>query len=602
MAERKTGDGRTVVSGTAKMTPSEAFVETMVANGVTDIFGIMGSAFMDAMDIFAPAGIRLVPVVHEQGAAHMADGYARVSGRHGVVIGQNGPGISNCVTAIAAAFWAHSPVVMITPEAGTMGTGLGGFQEANQLPMFQEFTKYQAHVNNPKRMAEYTARAFDRAHAELGPTQLNIPRDFFYGEIETEIPEPQRLDRGPGGEKSLAQAAELLASAEFPVIISGGGVVMSDGVEEAKALAERLGAPVVNSYQHNDSFPASHPQWCGPLGYQGSKAAMKLISQADVVIALGTRLGPFGTLPQHGMDYWPKNAKIIQIDADHKMLGLVKKITVGICGDAKAAAAALTERLADRTLACDATRGERADRTKAEKDAWEEELSAWTHEKDPYSLDMIAQQEQEEGNWLHPRQVLRELEKAMPPRVMVSTDIGNINSVAHSYLRFEEPRSFFAPMSFGNCGYALPTIIGAKAAAMDRPAVAYAGDGAWGMSMGEIMTAVRHDIPVTAVVFHNRQWGAEKKNQVDFYDRRFVAGELESESFAGIAQAMGADGVVVDKLEDVGPALRKAVDAQMNEGRTTVIEIMCTRELGDPFRRDALSKPVRFLEKYQDYV
>ncbi|MER6877692.1 thiamine pyrophosphate-binding protein, partial [Amycolatopsis sp. NPDC000673] len=152
MAERKTGDGRTVVSGPAKMTPSEAFVETMVANGVTDIFGIMGSAFMDAMDIFAPAGIRLVPVVHEQGAAHMADGYARVSGRHGVVIGQNGPGISNCVTAIAAAFWAHSPVVMITPEAGTMGTGLGGFQEANQLPMFQEFTKYQAHVNNPKRM------------------------------------------------------------------------------------------------------------------------------------------------------------------------------------------------------------------------------------------------------------------------------------------------------------------------------------------------------------------------------------------------------------------------------------------------------------------
>lgn len=585
-----------------KMTPSEAFVETMVANGVTDIFGIMGSAFMDAMDIFAPAGIRLVPVVHEQGAAHMADGYARVSGRHGVVIGQNGPGISNCVTAVAAAFWAHSPVVMITPEAGTMGIGLGGFQEANQLPMFQEFTKYQAHVNNPKRMAELTARAFDRAMSELGPTQLNIPRDHFYGEVETEVPQPMRVDRGAGGEKSLAEAAELLAAAEFPVIISGGGVVMADGVEECKALAERIGAPVVNSYQHNDSFPASHPQWCGPLGYQGSKAAMKLIARADVVVALGTRLGPFGTLPQHGMDYWPKNAKIIQIDADHKMLGLVKRITVGICGDAKATATALLDRLQDTKLACDATREQRAAETAAEKEAWEAELAEWTHEKDPYSLDMIAEQDSEEGNWLHPRQVLRELERAMPERVMVSTDIGNINSVAHSYLRFEEPRSFFAPMSFGNCGYALPTIIGAKAAAMDRPAVAYAGDGAWGMSMGEIMTAVRHDIPVTAVVFHNRQWGAEKKNQVDFYDRRFVAGELESESFAGIARAMGADGIVVDSLDEVGPALQRAVEAQMNEGRTTVIEIMCTRELGDPFRRDALSKPVRFLEKYQDYV
>lgn len=586
----------------ARMTPSEAFVETLVANGVTDIFGIMGSAFMDAMDIFAPAGIRLIPVVHEQGAAHMADGYARATGKHGVVIGQNGPGISNCVTAIAAAYWAHSPVVIITPETGTLGQGLGGFQEANQLPMFREFVKYQGHVNNPARMAEYTARCFDRALSEIGPTQLNIPRDYFYGDIDVEIPQPARLDRGPGGEKTLQEAAQLLAQAEFPVIVAGGGVVMADGVAECQALAERLGAPVVNSYQHNDSFPASHPLWCGPLGYQGSKAGMKLIAKADVVVALGSRLGPFGTLPQHGMDYWPTKAKIIQIDADHKMLGLVKKISVGICGDAKAAAVALSNLLAGKTLACDATKTARAAEIADEKKAWEAELDEWIHEKDDFSLDMIEEAKREAGNWLHPRQVLRELEKAMPKDVMVSTDIGNINSVAHSYLRFERPRSFFAPMSFGNCGYALPTMIGAKTAAPERPAVAYAGDGAWAMSMTEIMTAVRHDIPVTGVVFHNRQWGAEKKNQVDFYNRRFVAGELESESFAGIAQAMGAEGIVVDKLEDVGPALEKAIDLQMNARKTCVIEIMCTRELGDPFRRDALSKPVRYLEKYQDYV
>ncbi|MGE0802931.1 MAG: sulfoacetaldehyde acetyltransferase [Lautropia sp.] len=595
-------DRRTVVAGVQKMTPSEAFVETLVANGVTDIFGIMGSAFMDAMDIFAPAGIRLIPVVHEQGGAHMADGYARVSGRHGVVIGQNGPGISNCVTAIAAAYWAHSPVVIVTPETGTMGMGLGGFQEANQLPMFQEFTKYQGHVNNPKRMAEYTARCFDRAISEMGPTQLNIPRDYFYGEIQCEIPKPMRVERGAGGENSLNAAVDLLATAKFPVILAGGGVVMGDAVEETKALAERLGAPVANGYLRNDSFPASHPLWAGPLGYQGSKAAMKLISQADVVLALGSRMGPFGTLPQHGMDYWPKGAKIIQVEADHTNLGLVKKITVGIHGDAKAVAKALLARLADKKLACDGTKAERAKQVAAEKAAWEKELDSWTHERDPYSLDMIEEAKNEKGSWLHPRQVLRELERAMPPRAMVSTDIGNINAVANSYLRFEEPRSFFAPMSFGNCGYSLPTMIGAKLAAPDRPAIAYAGDGAWGMSMVEIMTSVRHDIPVTAVVFHNRQWGAEKKNQVDFYNRRFVAGELESQSFAGIARAMGAEGVTVDKLEDVGPALKKAVDAQMNQRKTTVIEVMCTRELGDPFRRDALSKPVRFLEKYKDFV
>jgi len=597
---------RTVVQGMQKMTPSEAFVETLVAQGVDTMFGIMGSAFMDAMDIFAPAGIRLIPVVHEQGGGHMADGYARASGRHGVIIGQNGPGISNAVTAIAAAYWAHSPVVVITPETGTMTLGLGGFQEAAQLPMFKEFTKYQAHVNNNKRMAEFTARAFDRAMLEMGPTQLNIPRDLFYGEIQCEIPKPIRVERGAGGEAALNEAADLIANAKNPVLIAGGGVVMGDAFKEAIALAERIGCPVVNSYQHNDSFPASHPQWCGPLGYQGSKAGMRLLSQADVVIALGTRLGPFGTLPQYGMDYWPKNAKLVQIDADAKMLGLVKKVDVGICGDAKAAALALLGRLANRKLACDATKAERAARTKAEKDAWEQELGQWTHERDAYSLDVIEEAKGEKpfsgGQWLHPRQVLRELERAMPAHVMVSTDIGNINSIAHSYLRFEEPRSFFAPMSFGNCGYALPTVIGAKVARPDRPAISYAGDGAWGMSMGEIMTCVRHGIPVTAVVFHNRQWGAEKKNQVDFYNRRFVAGELDNPSFAGIGKAMGAEGIVVDKLDDVGAALKRAVDLQMNGGKTCVIEIMCTRELGDPFRRDALSKPVRLLEKYRDYV
>jgi sulfoacetaldehyde acetyltransferase len=597
---------RSITSGVQKMTPSEAFVETMVANGVTHLFGIMGSAFMDAMDIFAPAGITLIPVVHEQGAAHMADGYARASGRHGVVIGQNGPGISNCVTAIAAAYWAHSPVVIVTPETGTMGMGLGGFQEANQLPMFQEFTKYQGHVCNPKRMAEFTARCFDRAMSDMGPTQLNIPRDYFYGEIQCEIPKPMRVERGAGGERSLNDAVELLAQAKFPVILSGGGVVMGDAVEECKALAERLGAPVAVGYLRNDAFPASHPLWAGPLGYQGSKAAMRLIAQADVVLALGSRMGPFGTLPQHGLDYWPKNAKIIQVEADHHNLGLVKKIHVGIHGDAKAVAKALAERLATKALACDTSKAQRAATINSEKEAWEKELTEWTHERDPYSLDMIEEAKGEKplsgGQYLHPRQVLRELEKAMPPRAMVSTDIGNINAVSNSYLRFEEPRSFFAPMSFGNCGYSLPTMIGAKLGAPDRPAIAYAGDGAWAMSMVEIMTCVRHDIPVTAVVFHNRQWGAEKKNQVDFYGRRFVAGELESESFAGIAKAMGAEGIIVDKLEDVGTALKKAVELQMKQRKTCVIEVMCTRELGDPFRRDALSKPVRFLDKYKDYV
>jgi sulfoacetaldehyde acetyltransferase len=579
-----------------RMTPSEALVETLVANGVTHVFGIVGSAFMDALDIFPAAGIRFVPVAHEQGAAHMADGYARVTGRHGVCIAQNGPGITNFVTGIAAAYWAHSPVVFITPETGSLSLGLGGFQETEQLPIFSKITKYQGHVNNPARMAEIAARCFDRAMLEMGPAQLNIPRDFFYGDIQGTIPAPIRIGRGPGDSAALDAAAELLASAKFPVILAGGGVIMSEGTAEAVALAERIDAPVCTSYLHNDAFPASHRLWTGPLGYQGSKAAMKLIARADVVLALGTRLGPFGTLPQYGLDYWPAGAKIIQVDADARMLGLVKPISVGIHGDARAAAAALLTRLNSRENVQSNNRSERLATIAAERATWEAELEGWSHERDPYSLEVAA-----DSPYMHPRQVLRELEKAMPADAMVSTDIGNICSVSNSYLRFDQPRSMFAAMSFGNCGYAFPVICGAKFAAPERPAIAYVGDGAWGISFNELLTCVREKLGVTVVVFNNGQWGAEKKNHVDFYSQRFQGVELDSPSWAEVARAFGCDGIRVERLGDVGPALRAAVAAQA-AGRTTVIELMVTKELGDPFRRDALSKPVRHLAKYRDYT
>jgi len=587
---------RQVVRGKVKMTPSEALVETMVAQGVTDVFGIVGSAYMDALDIFPAAGIRFIPTAHEQGAVHMADGYSRVSGRHGVCIAQNGPGVTNFVTGVAAAYWAHSPVVVITPETGSNTLGLGGFQETEQLPIFSKITKYQGHVNNKGRMAEITARAFDRAMLEMGPAQLNIPRDFFYGDIECEIPQPIRIGRGAGDEAALDRAAELVAKAKFPVILAGGGVIMAEGAKEAIALAELLHAPVAESYLHNDAFPASHPLWVGPLGYQGSKAAMKLIAKADVVLALGTRLGPFGTLPQYGMDYWPKNAQIVQIDADPRMLGLVKPISVGINGDARAAAAALVQRLKGKSLACQQNKAERDKAIRDEKSAWEKELEQWTHETDPYSVEIA-----KGVKAMHPREMLRALERAMPKGAMVSTDIGNICSVSNSYLRFDEPRSMLAAMSFGNCGYAFPVACGAKVARPDRPAIAYVGDGAWGISLNEMLTCAREKIGVTVVVFNNGQWGAEKKNHVDFYNRRYQGVELENPSWAAVARSFGCEGVTIDKVSDVGDALAESVKRQ-SEGKATIVEMMVTKELGDPFRRDALSKPVRHLDKYKSYV
>jgi len=571
------------------MSNSEAFVETLRGHKVNTVFGIVGSAFMDALDIFEPAGMRFISVQHEQGAAHMADGYSRVTNKHGVCIAQNGPGISNFVTGVAAAYWAHSPVVVITPEAGTLTKGWGGFQELDQLPVFETITKFQAHVNNPKRISELPAQALDLALFERGPVQINIPRDFFYGEDDFQIRLPKNMARSAGSASALEHAADLIANASNPVILAGGGVCMSDGIGETAALAEFLGAPVATTYLHNDSFPHDHPLACGSLGYQGSKAAMNAMNGADVVIALGTRLSPFGTLPQYGYDYWPKSAKVVQVDIDHRRLGLVKPVDVAVHGCARLAATELLTLLQSRTVSCQSTTDTRAAQLTTTKIAWEAELNTWT--ETATSAD----------GKMRPRAALRELEKAMPEDVIVSTDIGNVCSVSNSYLRFKKGKSFLAAMTYGNCGYALPAAIGAKVGAPHRPVVAYSGDGAWGMSMNEILTCIREDIPVTGVVFHNGQWGAEKKNQVLWFGDRYVGTQLKNPSFADVARSMGAEGITVNSVEEVGPALKRAIALQMNENKTCVIEVMISKELGDPFRRDAMKLPQRHLEKYQPF-
>jgi len=599
-AKKYSFDATTATAGTdgaplgvpTHMMASEAFVEAMVAQGVTDIFGIVGSAFMDALDIFPEAGIRFISVQHEQNAGHMADGYSRISGKHGVCIAQNGPGITNFVTPIAAAYWAHSPVVCITPEAGTATKGLGGFQEADQLPIFSTITKYQGHVNNAMRMSEITSRAFDIAMNERGPTQLNIPRDFLYDEGKFTISKPNRIERSAGGPQSIAAATELIRNAKNPVILSGGGVVMGNAVEEVKALAEFLQVPVCTTYLHNDAFPSSHPLWCGPLGYLGHQTAMNTISEADLVLAIGTRLSPFGTLPQYGIDYWPKNAKIVQIECDPRRIGLVKAVDVGINGDCKLA----SQEILKQVQACEGVMAlgnveERMQKLTEVRNTWETTLNEMTNNQANFRPGKI-----------NPREALRELEKAMPSNAMVSTDIGNVCSTSNGYLRFDQSPSFLAAMTFGNCQYAFGAAMGAKLAAPERPAIAYVGDGAWGMSFNEVLTCIRENIPTIAVVFHNAQWGAEKKNQVLWFGDRYIGVNLENPwSYAAIARSMKAEGIMCDHVDQVGDALIQAVKNQQ-DGKTTVVELMFTRELGDPFRRDAMKLPRRYLAKYQKTI
>lgn len=567
------------------MTPSEALVETLVAHGVKDVFGIVGSAMLDTLDIFEPAGLRFIGVQHEQAAAHMADGYSRVSGKQGVCIAQNGPGVSNLVTGVAAAYWAHSPIVCITPEAATSTQGMGGFQEIEQLPFFEKITTYQAQVVRSDRIAEQAGRCLDLALAERGPTQLNLPRDLFYAEVDVEIPSPTALADPVGAPDAIARAADLIALASFPVILVGGGVVSGDAVNDVRALAELLSAPVVTQYLHNDAFPGSHPLMCGPIGYQGSKAAMAILSQADLVLAIGSRLGPFGKVMQYDFDYWPRAAKFVQIDLNHRVLGLTQRVDVPIWGGAKTCAVALRRELEgeNRTIVAQGNRAERLAEVTRQKEEWRSLLESWATEGAPGEI--------------HPRRALRELQKALPSDAMIATDVGNIASTASAYLEFEQSRSFFAAMSWGNCGFAFPTAIGAKVAAPDRPAIAIVGDGAWGMSMHEVLTCLREKIPVTAVVFNNRQWGAEKRNQMDFYAERYVGTILDNPSFAEIAKAMGSSAVRIARIDEIGEALREAARAS----GVTVIEIPVTRDLVEPFRRDALKRPVRKLPKYKDY-
>jgi sulfoacetaldehyde acetyltransferase len=567
----------------AKMTPSEALVETLVAEGIKNVFGIVGSAYMDALDLFPTAGIRFISVAHEQAAAHAADGYARVTGRPQVCIAQNGPGAANFVSAITAAFWAHSPVVAITPETGSMGIGLGGFQELDQMPWFEKSTKFQVRVNRPERMAELARQCFYIAKAECGPTQLNIPRDYFYGDIDCDIFPTDTVSHGAGSEVQINKAAELLARAKFPIILAGGGVSMAGAIEETKALAEYLTAPVVNTYLHNDTFPQDHELGAGPIGYCGSKAAMRLITKADVVLALGTRLGPFGTLPQYDIDYWPKKAQIIQVDIDARQLGLTRRIQLGIAADSKD----FTKQLLVKLRASEEKRPVNSDRLnqiKTEKRIWQEELVAWSSST---------------SKLMHPRRFIMELTKAMPKGSIVATDIGNNSSICNSYLTFTGERQHIAALSWGNCGFAYGAAMGAKIGSPKTPVFSLQGDGAWGISgLSEVMTAVRENIPVIAVVFSNNEWGAEKKNQIDFFHGRYVGVALQNPDYAQLARDMGAKGYRVESYADV----RDVVVDAIKSGKPAVIDAIIEggkNVLAEPFRRDAFKPAVRYLPKYK---
>ncbi|MEM8657274.1 MAG: sulfoacetaldehyde acetyltransferase [Pseudomonadota bacterium] len=575
-----------------KMTTEEAFVKVLQMHGIEHAFGIIGSAMMPISDLFPQAGIKFWDCAHEMTAGMMADGYTRATGKMSMMIAQNGPGITNFVTSVKTAYWNHTPLLLVTPQAANKTIGQGGFQEVEQMKLFEDMVAYQEEVRDPSRIAEVLNRVILQAHRASAPAQINIPRDYWTQVVDINLPAVVAFERPAGGEAAVAEAAKLLSDAKFPVILNGAGVVLADAIGESMTLAERLDAPVCCGYQHNDAFPGSHPLFAGPLGYNGSKAGMELISKADVVLALGTRLNPFSTLPGYGIDYWPKDAKIIQVDINPDRIGLTKDVAVGIAGDAKKVSQRLLDLLSDG--AGDTNRTERKNTIAQTKSTWAQQLSSMDHEDDDPGTTWNERARNREPEKMSPRMAWRAIQSALPADAIISSDIGNNCAIGNAYPTFEQPRKYLAPGLFGPCGYGFPAICGAKVGKPDVPVVGFAGDGAFGISMNEMVSVGRDDWPpITMIIFRNYQWGAEKRNTTLWFDDNFVGTELDTGvSYAAIAKACGLEGVQVSSMDALTDALNTAIKEQMSGGKTTFIEVVLNQELGEPFRRDAMKKPV----------
>jgi len=574
-----------------KMTTEEAFIKVLQMHGIEHSFGIIGSAMMAISDLFPKAGITFWDCAHECTAGMIADGYTRSTGKMSMAIAQNGPGITNFVTPIKTAYWNHTPLLLVSPQAANKTMGQGGFQEVDQMAMFEEMVCYQEEVLDPRRIAEVLNRVIENAWRGSAPAQINVPRDFWTQVIDIELPKIVRIEAAPGGRESIAQAAELLSNAKFPVILNGAGVILAGAIDASKDLAERLSAPVCCGYQHNDAFPGTHQLFAGPLGYNGSKAAMELISKADVVLALGTRLNPFSTLPGYGIDYWPKDAKVIQVDINSDRIGLTKDVTVPIQGDAKLVAEQILEQLSQ--TAGDAGREDRKNLVSETKSRWLQQLSSMDNEDDDPGTNWNERARNKHPERMSPRMAWRAIQASLPADSIISSDIGNNCAIGNAYPSFEKGRKYLAPGLFGPCGYGFPSILGAKIGNPDTPCVGFAGDGAFGISMNEMTACGRDEWPaITMIIFRNYQWGAEKRNTTLWFDDNFVGTELDLDvNYSKIAQACGVKGVQVTTMQELTDALALSVKEQ-KDGVTTFIEVILNQELGEPFRRDAMTVPV----------
>ncbi|MEM6618721.1 MAG: thiamine pyrophosphate-binding protein [Pseudomonadota bacterium] len=556
---------------TTTMTGGRAAVEALLVEDTRHVFGLIGSATMEMFDaLYDAPSIDFVGVHDERTGTHMADGYARASGRAGVVLaGQNGPGATNLVTGLAQAKAAFTPLVSI---AGALATGhlyRDAFQEVDQQALFAPVTKKTWTVPSAARVPELMQEAFRVAYApRSGPVHLNLPRDVLSAETQiTPLPQPgayRPLSPLAAAPETVAQAAQMLRDAARPVIIAGGGIKATGAAQAAIALAKAADAPIVTSPGHGDAVPSDHPLHAGQMGPRGNPVASRLVREADVILALGTRIGFNATF--YSYDNINRDARIIQVEHDPTALGRYFPVALGICGDAPVVAGQLTDALA-------------ALGARERARAWTQALVA---ERRQYLTDRDAHADVAAAA-IQPSGLFKILRGVLPRDAAVTMDAGTLCLQATDALDYFEPRSLFTPLDFGLVGFSFACGLGVKLACPDRPVVSLMGDGGFGMTTSELSTAVDHGINTVTVVMNNGCWGAEKAYQRDFFGGRYIGADVSSPPFDRLAELYGAVGFRARTLEEAA----QAIEAALASGRPAVVDVAVDPDALYSFRRDS---------------
>ena len=563
-------------SGLIRVNGAEALVDTLRKFGVDTSFGIVGSSLLEVFDLLPKAGIKYYGARHEQFAGHMADAYSRISGKPSLCIVQNGAGLTNTVTASATAYYAHSPVIFLSGAPMSTTVGRDTYQEADHVSIMKPVTKMSERPLRPGRIAEAAKRAYRYATSGVpGPVHIDILRDFLYEMVEYDSSKPKLIEgaKTPPPE-SMKELASALKRAKHPVILAGGGVVISNASDAVKSFSKEFGIPICSTYMHNDVVDNDYDLMLGAVGRGGSVAAMNFMRNSDLVLALGTRLDEFTFVPYYNFSYTPEDAVWIQVNEDPDTLDRSRRVDYAVMADVKQTLYGLSKAL-------------RSSGFKKNKTV----LSEVKAEKSGYAK-LLAEMYGKPHSKLTAPDVYLALRKHLPRDFIATVDIGATPAYAYSLLGYHANKSLIATGPFAGIGFSIPAALGAKIAAPKRSVYAFVGDGAFTMELPALITSVEYNISINVVVCDNGEWGAEKANQRDFYDGRYVGTNLKNPYLADVVRALGGNPTIVDRKDDLDKAIKEAF---MRKGLNVLIAKVDPKDLPAPARKDALKKPERGL-------